>query len=145
MIRRPPRSTRTVTLFPYTTLFRSICAAFLGKTREATKLAVSETFQDIWFSHEGKEVDLAGELGRNGPDMVSFALHSLGWIRLSQGRSDHDESGTERGRSGVLRLDLAPRAVGSRAIHCLADRMLSRSMAYVASGTAFAIRFHGAD
>src|SRR3546814_12358535 len=25
MIRRPPRSTRTYTLFPYTTLFRSIC------------------------------------------------------------------------------------------------------------------------
>src|SRR3546814_4812816 len=27
MIRRPPRSTRTVTLFPYTTLFRSCAAA----------------------------------------------------------------------------------------------------------------------
>src|SRR3546814_3846039 len=27
MIRRPPRSTRTDTLFPYTTLFRSNCAA----------------------------------------------------------------------------------------------------------------------
>src|SRR3546814_7558815 len=27
MIRRPPRSTRTDTLFPYTTLFRSIMAA----------------------------------------------------------------------------------------------------------------------
>src|SRR3546814_5466918 len=26
MIRRPPRSTRTDTLFPYTTLFRSTCA-----------------------------------------------------------------------------------------------------------------------
>src|SRR3546814_1175028 len=26
MIRRPPRSTRTDTLFPYTTLFRSCCA-----------------------------------------------------------------------------------------------------------------------
>src|SRR3546814_3014086 len=26
MIRRPPRSTRTDTLFPYTTLFRSLCA-----------------------------------------------------------------------------------------------------------------------
>src|SRR3546814_2444564 len=25
MIRRPPRSTRTETLFPYTTLFRSVC------------------------------------------------------------------------------------------------------------------------
>src|SRR3546814_4539147 len=27
MIRRPPRSTRTDTLFPYTTLFRSACTA----------------------------------------------------------------------------------------------------------------------
>src|SRR3546814_11182026 len=27
MIRRPPRSTRTDTLFPYTTLFRSLCRA----------------------------------------------------------------------------------------------------------------------
>src|SRR3546814_2987228 len=34
MIRRPPRSTRTDTLFPYTTLFRSTldcCEVFLGK------------------------------------------------------------------------------------------------------------------
>src|SRR3546814_16839843 len=31
MIRRPPRSTRTDTLFPYTTLFRSACLA-LGAT-----------------------------------------------------------------------------------------------------------------
>src|SRR3546814_1548904 len=30
MIRRPPRSTRTGTLFPYTTLFRSVGAAQLG-------------------------------------------------------------------------------------------------------------------
>src|SRR3546814_5068939 len=29
MIRRPPRSTRTDTLFPYTTLFRSLERAFL--------------------------------------------------------------------------------------------------------------------
>src|SRR3546814_10893074 len=37
MIRRPPRSTRTDTLFPYTTLFRSFCAgadikALMGRT-----------------------------------------------------------------------------------------------------------------
>src|SRR3546814_13802777 len=30
MIRRPPRSTRTDTLFPYTTLFRSVQAKGLG-------------------------------------------------------------------------------------------------------------------
>src|SRR3546814_14476400 len=32
MIRRPPRSTRTDTLFPYTTLFRSLDAAKAPKT-----------------------------------------------------------------------------------------------------------------
>src|SRR3546814_7444443 len=30
MIRRPPRSTRTDTLFPYRTLFRSVCSAVAG-------------------------------------------------------------------------------------------------------------------
>src|SRR3546814_2838826 len=39
MIRRPPRSTRTDTLFPYTTLFRSPQAgrqaAFLAETQQA--------------------------------------------------------------------------------------------------------------
>src|SRR3546814_6220960 len=30
MIRRPPRSTRTDTLFPYTTLFRSVLSLFLA-------------------------------------------------------------------------------------------------------------------
>src|SRR3546814_8080439 len=30
MIRRPPRSTRTDTLFPYTTLFRSLVHALIG-------------------------------------------------------------------------------------------------------------------
>src|SRR3546814_3589512 len=30
MIRRPPRSTRTDTLFPYTTLFRSFIASYLS-------------------------------------------------------------------------------------------------------------------
>src|SRR3546814_10874856 len=31
MIRRPPRSTRTDTLFPYTTLFRSLIARYLAR------------------------------------------------------------------------------------------------------------------
>src|SRR3546814_13970958 len=35
MIRRPPRSTRTDTLFPYTTLFRSTRDAASGEPRHA--------------------------------------------------------------------------------------------------------------
>src|SRR3546814_19161298 len=44
MLRRPPRSTRTDTLFPYTTLFRSLAhrlPAFAGRAME-TELAALE-------------------------------------------------------------------------------------------------------
>src|SRR3546814_5154250 len=39
MIRRPPRSTRTDTLFPYTTLFRSASAADAGPIGAAARFA----------------------------------------------------------------------------------------------------------
>src|SRR3546814_11335732 len=58
MIRRPPRSTRTYTLFPYTTLFRSvkfeslslplrhIAHAVVGRTYEESGY---EAFKEEWF------------------------------------------------------------------------------------------------
>src|SRR3546814_14621330 len=47
MIRRPPRSTRTDTLFPYTTLFRSLLALFgrMALVRE-TEIRLRELFND---------------------------------------------------------------------------------------------------
>src|SRR3546814_5743616 len=58
MIRRPPRSTRTDTLFPYTTLFRSLArhaariiekrvVGVLGKGRIARPAAHRETVLDV--------------------------------------------------------------------------------------------------
>src|SRR3546814_14887387 len=45
MIRRPPRSTRTDTLFPYTTLFRSASqTAFLRSTKSQGNAAVAAIF-----------------------------------------------------------------------------------------------------
>src|SRR3546814_2960014 len=41
MIRRPPRSTRTDTLFPYTTLFRSSLGAEIGFPRTRNRVAIS--------------------------------------------------------------------------------------------------------
>src|SRR3546814_15106927 len=41
MIRRPPRSTRTDTLFPYTTLFRSVLTFFSGMATSAVTLALA--------------------------------------------------------------------------------------------------------
>src|SRR3546814_14842708 len=45
MIRRPPRSTRTDTLFPYTTLFRSAVAGADDDMVEAVAIAVVGRFE----------------------------------------------------------------------------------------------------
>src|SRR3546814_4919446 len=50
MLRRPPRSTRTDTLFPYTTLFRSgrfsIDGFYVKTDREVTEVSVEEEYDD---------------------------------------------------------------------------------------------------
>src|SRR3546814_13494767 len=47
MIRRPPRSTRTATLFPYTTLFRS---AALNDALELARHAEALGYQRFWVA-----------------------------------------------------------------------------------------------
>src|SRR3546814_11547745 len=54
MIRRPPRSTRTDTLFPYTTLFRS--QVFKGKLTDVQRRA-TEGFLRGKAVHEGLDAD----------------------------------------------------------------------------------------
>src|SRR3546814_13911543 len=44
MVRLPPRSTRTVTLFPYTTLFRSVIFEIFVETAERHIGALTEIF-----------------------------------------------------------------------------------------------------
>src|SRR3546814_4740488 len=46
MIRRPPRSTRTDTLFPYTTLFRSGDTAVILAPRRSHEAAIGLSFPD---------------------------------------------------------------------------------------------------
>src|SRR3546814_13211250 len=47
MIRQPPRSTRTDTLFPYTTLFRSIPVSFETLTNRQTAMEYFECLRQI--------------------------------------------------------------------------------------------------
>src|SRR3546814_1313957 len=49
MIRRPPRSTRTYTLFPYTTLFRSVRSAAGGDGRGLSVQAAGRTMGGTRF------------------------------------------------------------------------------------------------
>src|SRR3546814_19582281 len=51
MIRRPPRSTRTDTLFPYTTLFRSVGAfASLAQTHAVESVDASRTGAAVGYN-----------------------------------------------------------------------------------------------
>src|SRR3546814_15515428 len=60
MIRRPPRSTRTDTLFPYTTLFRSLGRAAM----------TAEKYVPNPFSTTGERLYRTGDLSRYRTDGV---------------------------------------------------------------------------
>src|SRR3546814_20796060 len=71
MIRRPPRSTRTDTLFPYTTLFRSVAAKLFNRVaslRIAAGLTQSELAARIDVS---PETDAAIENGRQDATLIT--------------------------------------------------------------------------
>src|SRR3546814_17572453 len=51
MVRRPPRSTRTDTLFPYRTLFRSLMDAARPESALRDLEALAETLDDVGLRH----------------------------------------------------------------------------------------------
>src|SRR3546814_6803244 len=68
MIRRPPRATRTDTLFPYTTLFRSSLAApnlDLAKARARMMYAEKE-WVELTVAHSSAFVNLIGQEQKYG-------------------------------------------------------------------------------
>src|SRR3546814_3179121 len=65
MIRRPPRSTRTDTLFPYTTLFRSMDRAVFLANWEALNAAVHEIVLDL-----GGSISAEHGIGRLKRDLL---------------------------------------------------------------------------
>src|SRR3546814_17480319 len=97
MIRRPPRSTRTDTLFPYTTLFRSIVdrAQFQRNivepfARDAIGEALDHLGLDILRQHAPARPDAGGET--DGVIAVAGADVGDGHVRADVGRV-HDEIG----------------------------------------------------
>src|SRR3546814_18413823 len=82
MIRRPPRSTRTYTLFPYTTLFRSrVAEAFVPDLdRMAQRQAVLRFGEEVEKGCEIVAVELfrRHELPQDRPDAVAEPRQPLG-------------------------------------------------------------------
>src|SRR3546814_1306741 len=72
MILRPPRSTRTYTLFPYTTLFRSVPLRLLVEGGELHDLKEQPSHQSPTQAHRPVEVEQQDHplLVRLVPDLV---------------------------------------------------------------------------
>src|SRR3546814_12461541 len=94
MIRRPPRSTRTDTLFPYTTLFRSLLAQLPGQVRRGR----AEDHVDLLEGSDEVLLDQAADFLRL--EVVGIVV--TGGQRVG---ADHDAP-----------LDLVTEAFGARAL-----------------------------
>src|SRR3546814_13742623 len=114
MIRRPPRSTRTDTLFPYTTLFRSVRA---GQGRRACRRGELEGRQGR-AAHRAERIlsatpDTPAAPSPTGPDADATFYHgtpadlAVGDL-LAAGRTRDRKSGGE-GKRGAVTVDLGGR------------------------------------
>src|SRR3546814_13777816 len=92
MIRRPPISTRTDTLFPYTTLFRSAIAARQGRRPE-------EVAYDLLLEEEGRALLFA--------PIVNYLDYDLSACRAMIG----DRKSVVSGTSVSVRVDLGGRRI----------------------------------
>src|SRR3546814_9196564 len=99
MIRRPPRSTRTDTLFPYTTLFRSILKArpaALGQTETTCAKRDRARGDDHNVLTGGTPL---GDIGDHAVQPI--AAHLAGFVD-QQGRADlDDQPSTPAGRKAA--------------------------------------------
>ena len=73
MIRRPPRST----LFPYTTLFRSVGETFCLAVGEAQAVGVPAVVQDIGCVAERVVDSVTGAVARDDADFIRHAVALL--------------------------------------------------------------------
>src|SRR3546814_11315869 len=118
MIRRPPRSTRTDTLFPYTTLFRAASLAF-GVARVA-----QEQGAEVILTGAGRGLSLTQRTARKLPEPAEV-------LELDVTDPDHvvavrDAIGERWGR-----VDGALHAIGFAAQSCLGGDFMEIGRAHV--------------
>src|SRR3546814_10560522 len=107
MIRRPPRSTRTDTLFPYTTLFRSVSIHLVNKVGF-----------DAWAKRlsAGQRAALTAQKFDGSSYQLGFVPDGDGWFVVS-GVADPDELSSWRSEEHTSELQSLMRI--SYAVFCL--------------------------
>src|SRR3546814_6199678 len=120
MIRRPPRSTRTDTLFPYTSLFRSVPMGADGGAWSTDPAVALPTY----FVPQGISADLiATKYGFSRDDVDSYAVES-------QQRAKRSWDEGRFGKSIIAVKDLNGLTVLDRDEHMRPDTTMTRSEAH---------------
>src|SRR3546814_13277051 len=102
MIRRQPRSTRTDTLFPYTTLFRSLARMAGGEGRSCSRNSfVVDGFPDGCGGSGGvQELAKAGRAEALGGGCGEYDALEMGQADAREGRPRHEDD-RDGGLSGM--------------------------------------------
>src|SRR3546814_10065275 len=116
MYRRPPRSTRTDTLFPYTTLFRSPVGKLGFEITETAAIAQLEIAADI--IEDFRSIGCSFSLDDFGSGLCSFGyLHSLPVTEVKiDGRFIRDIADDPLAREIVRAIHQVARAAGKRPV-----------------------------
>src|SRR3546814_14975184 len=122
MIRRPPRSTRTDTLFPYTTLFRSRASVHvhdgvsedefvaMREARDATLAVPTSLLPSIQVNIRGGRFPAAGANGVRFlrlPANIQGGIAQGAYVQLFSGNGDRNSD--RRGQSLCARVGLGGR------------------------------------
>src|SRR3546814_10735957 len=111
MLRRPPRSTRTDTLFPYTTLFRS--GAFMAGAKPATRLYMEAALapgQAVGLDHAQAHFLRSVPRLAPGARLAVFNGRDGEWLAAVEGRSEEHSSEPVINAHLVCRLLLQKKA-----------------------------------
>src|SRR3546814_4086114 len=94
MIRRPPRSTRTDTLFPYTTLFRSVPSGTRGSCYQEPKSGLSSRNhgQNCAPNLESNQESNSEERARDVENLIRAAARNLRATGKAPARSEEHTS-----------------------------------------------------
>src|SRR3546814_9234797 len=127
MIRRPPRSTRTDTLFPYTTLFRSTEQAFVRVDEQAYKVAGVGDFDcdgvsDILWRNDKTGRNTIWKSGNRSTEQAVVAVSDLNYVVAGVGDFNGD------GKSDILWRNIRN---GRNTIWKSADRSTEQAVAFV--------------
>src|SRR3546814_9734542 len=106
MIRRPPRATRTDTLFPYTTLFRSACAPAL-RSRQTWPSRFLLSVQAPGHRVQGHEIALRAQTADHGVGHLRhIGVMSEGLAPMNVGEMHRSEEHTSELQS-LMRISYA--------------------------------------